>query len=316
MHSTGTSCYSERILPPRRGLRAVYLPVVAHNGQGCSGPSENAHLEAIVLSVSKISPVKDPLVSTDASGTARPITTPEAWEAHREGIRARVTDIIGTPPYAAPDSRYRIVHDSDEADYRHLTVAYQVGPDEEVRAHVLIPPAHRRKRGAAVLCLHGTSPEGKDTQIGIGAKPGRDYGRYLARQGFVTFSPDHLAAGERLAPGQRAYDTAAFYARYPEWSAVGKAIWDGQRALDVLVRFAEVDPQRIGAVGHSLGGHGSIFVAAFDERVRATVSSCGLTIWANNPQRLKWARDSWYSYFPRRRPIFLSLPHSWPRVPC
>ena len=41
---------------------------------------------------------------------------------------------------------------------------------------------------------------------------------------------------------------------------MGKAIWDGQRALDVLSVVPDVDPERLGVVGHSLGGYGSIFL--------------------------------------------------------
>jgi pimeloyl-ACP methyl ester carboxylesterase len=39
----------------------------------------------------------------------------------------------------------------------------------------------------------------------------------------------------------------------------------------------EVDARRIAAVGHSLGGHNALFLAAFDGRVRAVVTSCGFT---------------------------------------
>jgi hypothetical protein len=38
---------------------------------------------------------------------------------------------------------------------------------------------------------------------------------------------------------------------------------------------AEVDPARLGRVGHSLGGRQALFLAALDERVGAAVSSCG-----------------------------------------
>ena len=54
-----------------------------------------------------------------------------------------------------------------------------------------------------------------------------------------------------------------------------KGIWNNMRAVDVLSGLPEVDPGRIGAIGHSLGGHNAIFIALFDERIRAVVSSCG-----------------------------------------
>ncbi len=37
----------------------------------------------------------------------------------------------------------------------------------------------------------------------------------------------------------------------------------------------EVDPERIGCIGHSLGGHNSLFLAVFDTRIKVVVTSCG-----------------------------------------
>ncbi len=60
-------------------------------------------------------------------------------------------------------------------------------------------------------------------------------------------------------------------------SATVKAVWDNMRAVDLLRSLPEVDPERIGAIGHSLGGHNAIFTAVFDERIKVVVSSCGFT---------------------------------------
>ena len=56
-----------------------------------------------------------------------------------------------------------------------------------------------------------------------------------------------------------------------------KAIWNDLRAVDLLCSLREVDPTRIGVIGHSLGGHNSMFVAVFDKRIKAIVTSCGFT---------------------------------------
>jgi pimeloyl-ACP methyl ester carboxylesterase len=42
-----------------------------------------------------------------------------------------------------------------------------------------------------------------------------------------------------------------------------------------LARLPEVDSDRLGAIGHSLGGKEAFYLAAFDERVKAAVSSEG-----------------------------------------
>ncbi len=252
--------------------------------------------------------VRSILTICDENGSLHAITTPAEWDVKREALRAIILKYLGVGPQTPPAPEMRIYEDWHKPAYRHLLVGYEVEPGEEVRAHLLIPPAKKRKNGAALLCLHGTTPSAKDSCVYSDipdVHPRRDYGHYLAIQGYITISPDHCCSGERQPAGLKPYDTTPFYNRHPQWSMAGKAIWDSMRAIDVLCRVTEVDPERIGVVGHSLGGYGSIFTAAFDERVKAAVSSCGLTIWTDNPKRLEWARDRWYIHFPALRQIFL-----------
>jgi acetyl esterase/lipase len=122
-------------------------------------------------------------------------------------------------------------------------------------------------RRPAVLCLHQTTPSGKDSPAGLADRPTLHYALELVQRGFVTFSPDYPSLGEHE------YDfDADEYA-----SGSMKAIYDNVRAIDLLQSLPEVDPQRIGCVGHSLGGHNGLFTAVFDERIQAVVTCCGFT---------------------------------------
>ena len=56
---------------------------------------------------------------------------------------------------------------------------------------------------------------------------------------------------------------------------MAKMLWDAMRGVDVLASLPEVDAARLGAIGHSLGGKETLYLAAFDERIKATVSSEG-----------------------------------------
>jgi dienelactone hydrolase len=114
-----------------------------------------------------------------------------------------------------------------------------------------------------MLCLHGTSgPRGRTA--GLGA----DYPRYtleLAERGYVTIAPDYTLLGENQT------DPAAV--GFASGTMMG--IWSHMRAVDLLESLPEVDPQRIGCIGVSLGGHNSLFVGAFDARLKVIVSSSG-----------------------------------------
>jgi len=92
---------------------------------------------------------------------------------------------------------------------------------------------------------------------------------------------------------------------------MGRMLYDAQRALDVLVAAEGVDRQRIGVIGHSLGAEQALMLAAFDDRVAATIASCGYATFKAERDRTRWARDHWFSYMPRLRPVFQAgrLPH-------
>lgn len=246
--------------------------------------------------------------SADPVYDAFPGVTPETWPVQREALREIVLPFLGKPTALNPS--YRVEAVREEAQIPHpdgtLTkMAYEVEPGEIVRAYLLIPHGAVRPT-PAVLCLHGTAEKAKDTQIwNDPARPNRDWASQLCREGFITFSPDHISAGERRTPEADSYFTTDFYRRHPEWSEMGKLAWDASRALDALTLCGVADMERVGAIGHSLGGYGSIQSAAFDERIKAVVSSCGFTTWENNEQRFKWARnEAYFRHFPALREPF------------
>ena len=77
------------------------------------------------------------------------------------------------------------------------------------------------------------------------------------------------------------------------------AVHNNRCAIGVLQSLEIVDPRRIGCIGHSLGGHTSIFTAMHDRRVRATVSSCGFSSCEKEQQRQALAAWSQARYMPR-----------------
>ncbi len=137
-----------------------------------------------------------------------------------------------------------------------------------VPAHLFLPPGKRR--AAAVLCLHQTTKFGKDEPAGLGGLGNLHYARELAERGFVTLAPDYCRFGEyQIDPYAMGYVSATM-----------KGIWDHSRGVDLLESMPQVRQGRIGVIGHSLGGHNSLFVAAFDRRIRAVATSCGFTSFA------------------------------------
>jgi pimeloyl-ACP methyl ester carboxylesterase len=75
------------------------------------------------------------------------------------------------------------------------------------------------------------------------------------------------------------------------------------RGIDLLQSLPDVSKQRIGCIGHSLGGHNTLFTAAFDDRIRALVSNCGFTAFARyyGGNLTGWMGER---YMPRIRTLF------------
>lgn len=227
------------------------------------------------------------------------------WAQRRTKIKAAFVDLLGegvTEPPADLDLQWHEEEREEGVLLRKLS--FLAEPDDRVYAWLAVPEGVKLP-APAVLCLHGTTADAKEACLGRGAHPGGSNGTalHLARRGFVTLSPDHFCAGQRLKEGEQPYDPRPFYARHPGWSEMGKDVYDHRLAVDVLQRLPEVDKERIGCIGHSLGGYGSVFLAAMDERISAAVSSCGVTVWAADNLKFNWSREvpGRYVHFPKLR---------------
>jgi cephalosporin-C deacetylase-like acetyl esterase len=113
----------------------------------------------------------------------------------------------------------------------------------------------------------------------------------LARRGYVVLAWDPPGQGERLeyfdpdlgdsrvGTGTREHIMAGVQCLLTG-GAIGRYfIWDGMRALDYLLTRQEVDPRRIAVAGNSGGGTQAAYLALFDTRLAAAVSSCYITSW-------------------------------------
>jgi hypothetical protein len=94
----------------------------------------------------------------------------------------------------------------------------------------------------------------------------------LVHSGFVVFCPRCF-----LWQDAADYDEAVakHRQRHPQSLGMAKMLYDAMRGVDVLVSLPDVDADRIGAVGHSLGAKETLYLAAFDERIKAAVASEG-----------------------------------------
>ena len=207
----------------------------------------------------------------DAEGALCPVRTVDDWQKRRAHILANTQLVMGP----MPDESRKVPLDVqveeevalDTCTRKKITFASET--DDRVPAYLFIPNRVDGK-ASGIVCLHQTTPIGKREPSGVDGIRNLHYALELAQEGCVTIAPDYPNYGDyKIDVYARGYVSASI-----------KGIWNHMRAVDVLQSLPEVDPDRIGCIGHSLGGHNTLFLAAFDQRVKVAASSCGFNSFA------------------------------------
>ena len=209
------------------------------------------------------------LVYRDSSGTKQPVKTPVDWAERRRQIIDGMQKAMGPLPDRAnlPTPDMRVHSQADGDGFTRLSIDFAAEKKDRLPALLYRPKTARLAKRPAILALHPTSPLGKHRVTKKGGVPNRAYAYELARRGYVVIAPDYPPFGDY------AYD----FESDDYVSGTMKGIFNHMRCVDLLQSLPEVDPGRIGAIGHSLGGHNAMFVGVFDPRIKIIVSSCGWT---------------------------------------
>ncbi len=230
----------------------------------------------------------------------------EAWK--REA-RPKVLSLLEYAPPKC-DPRAEVVERVDCGEYIREKLYFNTTPDIRVPAYLLLPKGEPKRR-PAIVALHDHGAFfvwGKEkviatehehpalTEFKRTAYSGRSYGSELAKRGYVVIAIDMFYWGERrmlFASDPPAWrdrdkmsleDVAALNRRSSAntsliatglfeagitWSGV--MFLDDIRTVDYLATRPEVDPERIGCCGLSVGGFRSAHLAGLDPRIKAAV---------------------------------------------
>jgi dienelactone hydrolase len=209
----------------------------------------------------------------------RPITGKEKWLARREEIRRWWLEFLGPAPAERrePPKLEVIEEDRPEGVIRQL-VRYDVEPGLATEAY-LLKPAKLDGKVPGIVALHSTVDHSIRQPAGVEGAPEKAFGLRYAQRGCVVFCPRNFlwpTTGKIAAQAQ----AEKFLKRAPKEKGtlskgMMKMLYDSLVATDILAALPEVDPQRLGAVGHSLGAKEVLYLAAFDERIKVSVSSEG-----------------------------------------
>ncbi len=187
-------------------------------------------------------------------------------------------------PWPDPcDLRPRLVKTTAKAGYRIDSVTYEVEPGDSVPALVLIPDGVDANHPApAVTVWHQHNGEyhlGKSEPAGLAGNPEQHTGVALVKAGYVVLCPDALCFEGRQNPEIKGGRFERFeFLRYvvAGQCMAWKNILDMRRAVDYLCSRPEVQSDRLGCYGHSMGSTHTWLVGPWEPRLRCLVGNCCL----------------------------------------
>ena len=223
--------------------------------------------------------------------------------------RGKLLELLHYSPEKC-DPRPEVVEKVDLGDFVREKIYFNTTPDIRVPAYLLIPKRAGKMPAIVALHDHGGFYLwGKEKLVEVeGEAPilkkwrddyygGNSIASVLAKQGYVVLVIDMFYWGERrmildddpadwrerpadISPqrinafNQRAGQSEQLVGRTifsAGFTWAGLMFWDDIRSVDYLVTRPEVDKDRIGCVGLSVGGLRSCHLAALDDRIKAAV---------------------------------------------
>lgn len=228
---------------------------------------------------------------------------PAAWRAASlPAARALMLPYAATKPFA-PD----VIDAVDRGDHIAQRVAFNVTDDSRIAGIVLTPKGEGPFPAALMLHDHGSKFDiGKEKWI----RPwydatraesaqvwadkyfsGRFPGEALVQRGYVVFATDGLGWGDRAGNGYEAQQALAANLFNLGSSLAGVMALEDMRAAEFLAGLPQTDPNRVAAVGFSMGAFRAWQVAALSPHILAAVAQnwmatyAGLMVPGNNQLR-------------------------------
>jgi hypothetical protein len=203
----------------------------------------------------------------------------EEFQAKQARRRQELWGLLGDLPEKR-EPKAKLLRTEKGPGYTLEHLEFDLNGIEPVPAYLLLPD-RRTKPAPGLLYIHahgGTYGLGKEELI-KGRKVLPAYAPVCAEKGLVTLAIDSWCFSERKHADNGSQG---------EWDAFKLMLWKGQvlwgmmmfdevQAVTYLRGRPEVEPERIGAFGLSMGSTKAWWLAALDPRVKLCIDLCCLT---------------------------------------
>lgn len=295
-------------MSPHRHSRGALLLFAAGAMLGARGPAVNAaetsaheipaalrpHFSPPAEHVNQFGGYASPLKFYDG----RPVRSPAEWPARRAEILRTWHALMGPWPELLAKPKVVFEERQERDGVTQHRVQIEVAPGVMQHGYLLLPPDRFAGRRPAVLvpfyapevsvAYDGPRPlEGQAKKMLTTGERGkdRDFALQLARRGFVT-----LAIG---TPGDDAYRPLLNGAKCQPLSYHA---YIAANCHTALAQRPEVDPARIGVMGHSYGGKWAMFASCLYDKFAAAVWSDGGVVFDEKRTSVNYW-EPWYLGF-------------------
>ncbi|GAC1447909.1 MAG: alpha/beta hydrolase [Isosphaeraceae bacterium] len=210
-------------------------------------------------------------------GWTVPSSREQWWRVDRARTREILLRLLGESPARPDPSKVEVVSRQERDGYTLERLRFHNGVDAIVTGLLLVPKGQGAGPAPAIVALHGHGSSKEN--VLTNEKNHECVGPALARKGYVVAAIDSYFCGERTGHGpggkldnEQGEEASLF--KLNLW--LGRTLWgmmlrDEQCLIDYLQTRPEVDRQRIGATGMSMGCTRSWWLAAIDDRVKTIV---------------------------------------------
>lgn len=204
----------------------------------------------------------------------------EHWQRERLAVRKTLINLLGEMPARPDPAKVRVVSREDRGNFILEKIEFHNGVDAIVPGYLMLPKGSTGTGSARRPCIvllheHGGSKDSVCLNV-----EARDHaGTLLVQKGYVVAAIDGYFHGERIGRGPAGAAEAKpaqemSFSKINLW--LGRTLWgmqlrDEQCLLDYLGTRPEIEAQKIGATGMSMGSTRSWWLAAIDERIQAIV---------------------------------------------
>jgi len=207
--------------------------------------------------------------------------------------RQKLAKIFNFHQKAPAWSRFRIQKETDHPTYTEQLLEFS-GQDDNDRlsAYLLIPKSTTSatsKKLPAALCIHGHHSTKKDV-AGITPSPYNiNYGYTLVKEGYIALVPDVRYSQDIWQIEDPMGLNLLLYGK----SLTEERLRDMLRCITFLKSHDQVDPERIGAVGWSMGGGLALYLSALDERIKLSYVSCYFGTYEGTVMAVRQSTDNY-----------------------